>query len=268
MRSEKAVIELGQKDARARSKPDVDRQARQSKGNEGRSVGGMIDVRDVTKVFRMGENQVEALRGVTFHLDTGTCVFIVGPSGSGKSTLLTLLGALDRPTTGKIEVEGLELTALSERDQDTFRHDHVGFIFQNFNLIANLSAIDNVLTPFLPSGSWAPWGRKATDLLTQLGLGNRLSHRPYQLSGGQQQRVAIARAVIKDPFLILADEPTGELDSKSGDEIFQLLRHHQSERGCTLIVVTHDRRFISPDDLVIELEDGQVVNGAVSVNGE
>jgi putative ABC transport system ATP-binding protein len=221
----------------------------------------MIDVRDVTKVFRAGENEVEALRGVTFQFERGACVFIVGPSGSGKSTLLTLLGALDRPTAGKIEIEGLELTALSEYDQDSFRHDHVGFIFQTFNLIGNLSAIDNVLIPFLPSGSWAPWRQKATDLLGQVGLGNRLSHRPYQLSGGQQQRVAIARALIKDPLLILADEPTGELDSKAGDEIFQLLRQHQSERGCTLIIVTHDRRFISSDDLVIELEDGQVVNG-------
>jgi putative ABC transport system ATP-binding protein len=219
----------------------------------------MIDVRQVTKSFRAGENQVEALRGVSFQVRRGACAFIVGPSGSGKSTLLTLLGALDRPTSGTISVEGQDITNMSEDEQDTFRHDRVGFIFQTFNLIGNLSAIDNVLIPFLPSGGWAPWRQKAADLLTQVGLGNRLSHRPVQLSGGQQQRVAIARALIKDPILILADEPTGELDSKAGDEIFRTLRHHQTKRGCTLIVVTHDRRFITPNDQVLELEDGQLV---------
>jgi putative ABC transport system ATP-binding protein len=221
----------------------------------------MIDVRDVTKVYKTGENQVEALGGVTFQVPRGACAFIVGPSGSGKSTLLTLLGTLDRPTSGTIRVEGQDITAMSEDEQDAFRHEQVGFIFQTLNLIGNLSAVDNVLIPFLPSGSWAPWREKAVDLLTQMGLGKRLKHRPSQLSGGQQQRVAIARAVIKDPILILADEPTGELDSRAGDEIFQILRHHQSQRGCTLIVVTHDRRFITPNDLVLELEDGRLVNG-------
>ena len=225
----------------------------------------MIELLDVTKVFRAGENRVEALRGVTFQIPRGACAFIVGPSGSGKSTLLTLLGALDRPTSGTIRVEDWDITALSEDEQDKFRHDHVGFVFQTFNLIANLSAVDNILVPFLPSGSWAPWRQKAVELLTDLGLGKRLDHRPSQLSGGQQQRVAIARALLKNPLLILADEPTGELDSRAGDEIFQILRSHQTERECTLIVVTHDRRFITSDDLVFELEDGQLVNGEASV---
>lgn len=219
----------------------------------------MIDVNEVTKTYGKGENRVEALRGVTFQIPDGACAFIVGPSGSGKSTLLTLLGALDRPSSGTIQVGGWDVTAMSEDQQDAYRHDHVGFIFQSFNLIPNLSAIDNVLIPFLPSGSWAPWRERAAELLTQVGLGNRLHHRPYQLSGGQQQRVAIARALIKDPILLLADEPTGELDSNAGDEIFQLLRQQQSERNCTLIVVTHDRRFITPDDVVLELEDGRLV---------
>ena len=137
----------------------------------------------------------------------------------------------------------------------------MGFIFQTFNLIGNLSAVDNVLIPFLPSGSWAPWRQKAVELLTDLGLGHRLGHRPSQLSGGQQQRVAIARALLKNPLLILADEPTGELDSRAGDEIFLILRRHQPEHRCTLVVVTHDRRFITPEDLVFEIEDGQLVNG-------
>ena len=221
----------------------------------------MIDVRDVTKIFRAGDSHVEALRGVTFQIPSGACAFIVGPSGSGKSTLLTLAGPLDRPTSGTIRVEGWDLTAITEDEQDRFRHDHVGFIFQTFNLIGNLSALDNVLIPFLPSGSWAPWRQKAIELLKDLGLGKRLGHRPFQLSGGQQQRVAIARALIKNPILILADEPTGELDSRAGDEIFHILRRHQTERGCTLIVVTHDRRFITPKDLVFELEDGRLMNG-------
>jgi putative ABC transport system ATP-binding protein len=222
----------------------------------------MIDVREVTKRFRVGGSDVEALRGVTFQVPQGSCAFIVGPSGSGKSTLLTLLGALDRPTSGTITIEGDDLTSMTEDEQDAFRHDRVGFIFQTFNLIGNLSALDNVLIPFLPSGSWAPWRQKAVDLLEQVGLGDRLNHRPIQLSGGQQQRVAIARALIKDPILILADEPTGELDSKAGDEIFHTLRRLQTERGRTLIVVTHDRRFIAPSDHVFELEDGRLVNGS------
>ncbi len=222
----------------------------------------MIDVREVTKRFRVGGSDVEALRGVTFQVPQGSCAFIVGPSGSGKSTLLTLLGALDRPSSGTIAIEGDDLTSMTEDEQDAFRHDRVGFIFQTFNLIGNLSALDNVLIPFLPSGSWAPWRQKAIDLLEQVGLGNRLEHRPIQLSGGQQQRVAIVRALIKDPILILADEPTGELDSKAGDEIFRTLRRLQTERGRTLIVVTHDRRFIAPNDQVFELEDGRLVNGS------
>ena len=224
----------------------------------------MIDVVNLAKVFKVGNEEVHALRGVSFQIPRGACAFIVGPSGSGKSTLLTLLGTLDRPTSGQIRVEEQELSTMSEDEQDAFRHDHVGFIFQNFNLIANLSAVDNVLVPLLPTGSWVPWRKKAIDLLAQVGLGKRLGHRPSQLSGGQQQRVAIARALIKDPLLVLADEPTGELDSRAGDEIFQLLRQNQTQRGCTLVVVTHDRRFITPGDLVIELEDGRVVDSEVT----
>jgi putative ABC transport system ATP-binding protein len=224
----------------------------------------MIDVVNLAKVFKVADEEVHALRGVSFQVPRGACAFIVGPSGSGKSTLLTLLGALDLPTSGQIRVEGQELSAMSEDEQDAFRHDHVGFIFQTFNLIANLSAVDNVLVPLLPTGSWTPWRHKAVDLLTQVGLGKRLGHRPSQLSGGQQQRVAIARALIKNPLLILADEPTGELDSRAGDEIIQLLRQNQTQRGCTLVVVTHARRFITPEDLVIELEDGRVVDSGLA----
>jgi putative ABC transport system ATP-binding protein len=184
----------------------------------------------------------------------------VGPSGSGKSTLLHLLGALDRPDSGSLRVRGRDIAAMSEDEQDEYRLSQVGFIFQSFNLFDNLSALQNVLVPLLPMGQSAARRRKAIDLLSRLGLGNRLHHRPSQLSGGQQQRLAIVRALVKDPILLLADEPTGELDSRTAGEIFQLLRELQAERVATLLIVTHDRRFIRDDDLVIELEDGQVTN--------
>jgi len=216
----------------------------------------MIDVVDVRKSFRSGDRVVEAVRGVSCRIPKGRFAFIVGPSGSGKSTLLYLLGALDRPTSGTIRVEGNDLTAMSEGEQNLYRRDKVGFIFQSFNLISNLTAVENVLVPFLPRGLTSEQKRSAAELLTEVGLGARLDHRPYQLSGGEQQRVAIARAVIKDPLVVLADEPTGELDSKAGDEIYRILRRLQSARQTTLVVVTHDRRFIRPEDLVLEIQDG------------
>ena len=225
----------------------------------------MIEVVDVHKSYQSGDRSVHALRGVTCSIDKGKFAFIVGPSGSGKSTLLYLLGALDSPSTGSILVEGRDLTAMSEAEQNLFRRDKIGFIFQSFNLISNLTAVENVLIPFLPSVGMTPELRvKAAALLTEVGLGDRLDHRPYQLSGGEQQRVAIARALIKDPILVLGDEPTGELDSKTGDEIYKILRRLQSQRQTTLVIVTHDRRFITPEDLVLEIMDGQLANGDLS----
>jgi len=173
----------------------------------------MIDVVDVRKSYRSGERTVDALRGISCRVPRGRFAFIVGPSGSGKSTLLYLLGALDRPTSGSILVEGEDLTTMSEAEQNAYRRDQVGFIFQSFNLISNLSAVENVLVPFLPRGITPEMKERAVALLTEVGLGDRLDHRPYQLSGGEQQRIAIARAVVKDPILVLGDEPTGELDS-------------------------------------------------------
>jgi putative ABC transport system ATP-binding protein len=166
------------------------------------------------------------------------------------------MGALDLPTSGTIRVENQDLTRMTEAEQNAYRRDRVGFIFQSFNLIKNLTAVQNVVVPFLPTGVTAEHRQKASDLLTAVGLGDRLDHRPWQLSGGEQQRIAIARALIKDPILVLADEPTGELDRKTGDEIYRILRKLQAERQTTLVVVTHDRRFIRPDDLVLEIEDG------------
>ncbi len=224
----------------------------------------MIEVSDVHKSFRSGEGMIEALRGITCSVPKGRFAFIVGPSGSGKSTLLYLMGALDRPTSGTIHVEGFDLTAMSEAEQNVYRRDKIGFIFQSFNLIGNLTAVENVLVPFLPRGITPEQREKAKGLLRDVGLGHRLTHRPRQMSGGEQQRVAIARALIKDPVLVLADEPTGELDSHSGDEIYKILRSLQAQRQSTLVVVTHDRRFIRPEDLVLEIQDGHLMNGKLT----
>jgi putative ABC transport system ATP-binding protein len=219
----------------------------------------MIRVSDLQKSYRSGDEQIHALRGVSFDLPAGAFTFIVGPSGSGKSTLLYLLGALDTPTSGTIAIDNSVLTSMKEQDQDTVRRKKLGFIFQQFNLIHNLTAVGNVLLPFIPVGASDTMRTKAEDLLKQVGLGQRMSHKPSKLSGGQQQRVAIARALIKDPIVLLADEPTGNLDRKGGDEIFELLREQQEKRGCTLVVVTHDRRFIRPHDRVLEIQDGLIV---------
>jgi putative ABC transport system ATP-binding protein len=226
----------------------------------------MIEVVQVEKSYRSGSRVVPALRGISCSIDRGRFAFIVGPSGSGKSTLLYLLGAIDRPSAGKIIVDGQDLVRMSEAAQNIYRRDQIGFIFQSFNLISNLTALENVLVPFLPRGVTPELRQRGVDLLTEVGLGERLDHRPYQLSGGEQQRVAIARALVKRPILVLADEPTGELDSKTGDEIYSILRRLQESSQTTLVVVTHDRRFIMPDDLVLEIQDGQVAgrNGSTS----
>jgi putative ABC transport system ATP-binding protein len=220
----------------------------------------MIRVSDLQKTYQSGEEQIHALRGVSFEVPTGAFTFIVGPSGSGKSTLLYLLAALDTATSGTIAIDDSVLTSMKEEEQDVLRRKKLGFIFQQFNLIHNLTAVGNVLLPFIPMGASDEVRAKAEDLLKQVGLGQRLGHRPSKLSGGQQQRVAIARALIKDPIVLLADEPTGNLDRKGGDEIFELLREQQEKRGCTLVVVTHDRRFIRPHDQVLEIQDGLIAS--------
>jgi putative ABC transport system ATP-binding protein len=220
----------------------------------------MIDVVDAWKSYKSGTRMVDALRGINCHIDRGRFAFIVGPSGSGKSTLLYMLGAVDRPTQGEIYVDGENLVTMSEAAQNAYRREKIGFIFQAFNLISNLTALENVLIPFLPRGVTAQQRDDAAELLEKVGLGDRLDHRPYQMSGGEQQRVAIARALVKKPLVVLADEPTGELDSKTGDEIYKILRSLQEASHTTLVVVTHDRRFITPRDLVLEIQDGQLVN--------
>ena len=222
----------------------------------------MIEVDQITKSFRRGNTEIPVLRGLSCTIPEGAFAFIVGPSGSGKSTLLYLLGALDEPTSGEIRIGGRELLRLSHAERDAFRREEIGFIFQSFNLLSNLNAVDNVLVPFMPTGEAGKKRAQAEQLLNQVGLGHRLDHRPGQLSGGEQQRVAIARALLKKPSLVLADEPTGELDTENGEEVYRYLRELQSEQQSTVICVTHDRRYIRDGDLVYEIRDGRLVNGA------
>lgn len=218
----------------------------------------MIEIAGVSKIHPQGETQVAALRSVTCDFSDDSFTFIVGPSGSGKSTLLYLIGALDKPSGGEIHVDGKPLTQFSDRERNRYRRSDVGFIFQSFNLLGNLTAIENVLIPYLPKGVTAEQHRQARELLCQVGLEKRLHHRPNQLSGGEQQRVAIARALLKEPKIILADEPTGELDSQTGAEVFGYLRQLHKERQAIVIVVTHDERYFDESDRILRLRDGQV----------
>jgi len=218
----------------------------------------MIEVQEVTKSYRRGSTEVRALRGLSCRIEGAKLTFIVGPSGSGKSSLLYLLGALDQPTSGDIIVQGRQLAKLTRPQRDVYRRDEVGFVFQNFNLLANLDAVENVLVPYLPQGVTPERRNAAEELLCRVGLQHRLDHRPNQLSGGEQQRVALARALLKKPLLVLADEPTGELDSESGAEVYHYLRELQQEHGSTVVVVTHDRSHIRDGDDVLTLKDGVV----------
>jgi putative ABC transport system ATP-binding protein len=222
----------------------------------------MIDVESVSKSYRRGASIIPVLRGLTCHVPAGAFAFIVGPSGSGKSTLLYLMGALDNPDSGVIRLGGESLADLPPERKDDLRRRRIGFVFQSFNLLPNLDAVDNVLVPFLPVGEAPAKRSSATQLLQNVGLGERLDHRPSQLSGGEQQRVAIARALLKQPDVILADEPTGELDSVTGQEIFGLLRQMQRERNTTIVTVTHDHRYIQPGDLVLQIQDGRIVDSS------
>ncbi len=213
----------------------------------------------LTRRYEMGNGFVEALRGVNLTIARGEFVALVGPSGSGKSTVLNLIGGLDRPTSGQIWINGTELSSSDEETLTQHRRRHVGFVFQTFNLLPRLTAEENVALPLMFSGvSERERRKRARALLERVGLGLRLSHRPTQLSGGEQQRVAIARALVGRPALLLADEPTGNLDTATGAEIMQLLRALNREQGLTLLTVTHDPEVASFADRIIKLRDGEV----------
>ena len=219
----------------------------------------MIQLDEVTKRFA-GKRDVSALRGVTLSIDKGEMVSIVGPSGSGKSTLLNLVGGLDRPTTGEVRVDGKALGGLSDDQLTTIRRDTIGFIFQFFNLLPTLSCLENVGLPLHLRG----WPRprvqeRATELLTLVQLAQRLNHLPEELSGGERQRVAIARALSIYPPVLLADEPTGNLDTRTGEEILALIRDLHARLGSTVVIVTHDMNVARSCSRTITLRDGQVV---------
>ncbi len=216
----------------------------------------VIEARDIKKSYIMGEVEVQALRGVSFAIQRGEVVSIMGPSGSGKSTLMNTLGCLDRPTSGEYILDGESVASLNDDQLANVRNRKVGFVFQSFNLLSRQTAITNVELPLRYSGNQEGRRQRAIDALKAVGLEDRMTHRPYELSGGQQQRVAIAPAIVNNPAIIMADEPTGNLDSKVGKEIMSLLLNLNKESGTTLIIVTHDPTIAEQTQRVIRLRDG------------
>lgn len=221
----------------------------------------LIQTHSLTKTYGSGESAVTALDNIHLHVNAGEFVAIMGPSGCGKSTLLHLIGGLDKPSSGQVIFDSVPLTERNDDDLTALRRRKMGFVFQFFNLIPVLSAIENAALPLTLDGGKPTQAReKAVEWLTRFGLGDRLASRPDQLSGGQQQRVAIARALVADPALILADEPTGNLDTRSGDEIASLLRSVSKDYGRTVLMVTHDPRIAAYADRIVFLKDGKMID--------
>jgi len=218
----------------------------------------VIEASDITKIYKMGEFDVQALRGVSFKIGRGEVLSIMGPSGSGKSTLMNMMGCLDRPTSGEYILDGESVGEMDDDQLASVRNRKVGFVFQSFNLLSRLTAIGNVELPLRYAGLAEGRRERAMASLEAVGLGDRMKHRPFELSGGQQQRVAVARALVNDPAIIMADEPTGNLDSKVGKEIVNLLLNLNKERGTTLIIVTHDPLIAEQTQRVIRLRDGML----------
>jgi len=217
----------------------------------------MIQLQDINKVYPMGKRELEVLKGIDLDIKQGELVAIMGPSGSGKTTLLNILGCLDKPTSGKYYLEGREVSRLKSGELARIRGQKIGFIFQTFNLLSRLTALANVELGMTYAGGVDR--KRAVEALARVGLSERVKHRPIELSGGEQQRVAIARALVKNPSLFLADEPTGQLDSKSGEEIISILTSLHAEQGITLLVVTHDANIARHCQRIIQLKDGEIV---------
>ena len=219
----------------------------------------MIETRNVTKIYKLGDTDVIGAKEINLKIEEGEFLSIMGPSGSGKSTLLYLIGGLDKPTSGDVLIDGVNIVEMEERALCEVRRDKIGFIFQEFNLISTLTAIENTLVPLIPMGVSDDEMERGMKLLEAFGLKDRIDHLPGQLSGGQQQRVAIARALINEPEIVLADEPTGELDTKSGDELIQLMEEMNRREGVTFIIVTHDPVVSGKTRRTIFLQDGMIV---------
>jgi ABC-type lipoprotein export system ATPase subunit len=223
----------------------------------------IINLRDVRKIYHLGELDVPVLRGVSLRIAGGELVALTGASGSGKSTLMNILGCLDRPTAGEYWLEGREISGLSARERARVRKETIGFVFQNFNLLARTTALENVMMPLTyatPGLSEREMREQASALLQRVGLGDRLEHHPSQLSGGQQQRVAIARSLINRPHVLLADEPTGNLDSRTSEEILQMFQDLNRTEGITIIVVTHDPVVAGHAERIIHIHDGLIAD--------
>ena len=218
----------------------------------------MIKLQDIVKTYPMGKRELTVLKGINLNIERGELVAIMGPSGSGKTTILNLLGCLDTPTSGSYSLEDREVSRLKSGELAKIRGQKIGFIFQTFNLLSRLTALANVELGMTYAGGVDR--QRAIEALDKVGLSERVNHRPIELSGGEQQRVAIARAIAKNPSLFLADEPTGQLDSKSGEEVINILTSLHAEQGITLVVVTHDANIASHCQRIIQLKDGEIVD--------
>ncbi len=217
----------------------------------------MAEFKNVTKIYRMGQYEVRALDGVSFNISEGEFVAIMGPSGSGKSTAMNIIGCLDRPTSGEYILEGVNVANLSDNEAAKIRNGKIGFVFQTFNLLPRTTAVENVELPLIYAGAAKNRRQRALQALDKVGLSERWHHKPNELSGGQQQRVAIARALVNDPAIILADEPTGNLDTKSGNQIMKLFRE-LNDSGITIILVTHEMEIGNQSSRIIRFRDGHI----------
>ncbi len=218
----------------------------------------MIKLQDILKIYPMGKRELVVLKDINIEIEQGELVALMGPSGSGKTTMLNLMGCLDTPTSGNYFLEGKEVSRLSHNELATIRGDKIGFIFQTFNLLSRLTALANVELGMMYSGGIER--QRAIEALEAVGLGDRINHRPIELSGGEQQRVAIARAIVKKPSLFLADEPTGQLDSHSGEEVISILTSLHAEQGITVLIVTHDANIAHHCHRIIHLKDGEIIS--------